>query len=531
MKRVGLLFLTLLLNVIIVRPVSAAPAGALVITEVMTASAASVSSEFVELHNPTSESIDVTGWKIQYISATGTTTYNRVTLDGSLASKGFLLAATEGFQIEQSIISDATMTGTGFATSSGRIRLVDQNNVVVDALSYGLSALQSEGVPAESLAAGQSLKRVTNEDAQFLDTNSNADDFVISNEPFAQGGGLEDVEELLDVCPNIEDIQPSLPVGYEIISGECVEIQPDVPSLHNMTLHITELLADAVGSDVGNEYIELYNPHDQPVGLAGYVLFVGPNYEKSYTLPDTLEISPNQYLALYNSTLNFTLVNSTSRAKLVAPGGDTVSETAIYNDPEEGYSWAYFDDGWMMTQKTTPDAENEYLWVVDAPATESSSLAPCAPGKYRNPETNRCRAISSASSSLAPCAPDQVRNPETNRCRKISATTSSLTPCQPGQERNPETNRCRKIVSNSKTTAPCQHGYERNPETNRCRKVVAANSSLGAPAAINPISLNERVIVLLVIMAGGYALFEYRNDISQFISRLRNKRGDPRPPG
>ena len=48
-------------------------------------------------------------------------------------------------------------------------------------------------------------------------------------------------------------------------------------------------------------------------------------------------------------------------------------------------------------------------------------------------------------SLLAPCASNQVRNPETNRCRAVS-TAGSLKPCAANQERNPETNRCRNKV-------------------------------------------------------------------------------------
>lgn len=39
-----------------------------------------------------------------------------------------------------------------------------------------------------------------------------------------------------------------------------------------------------------------------------------------------------------------------------------------------------------------------------------------------------------------PCAPGKSRNPATNRCRK----TPTKKPCGPGKERNPATNRCRK---------------------------------------------------------------------------------------
>jgi hypothetical protein len=67
----------------------------------------------------------------------------------------------------------------------------------------------------------------------------------------------------------------------------------------------------------------------------------------------------------------------------------------------------------------------------------------CEPGKYRNPETGRCRSVETAD-VLTPCKEGQYRSPETNRCRSVASAASTPAPCQPNQERNPETNRCRK---------------------------------------------------------------------------------------
>ena len=197
-------------------------------------------------------------------------------------------------------------------------------------------------------------------------------------------------------------------------------------------------------------------------------------------------------------------------------------------------SWSLFDDGWKMTESSTPDAENVYVITSESNVTESTtpSLSPCPAGKFRNPATNRCKNIDSSSSALQPCASDQYRSPDTNRCRKLSSTSTALVACKLGQERNSETNRCRKIVSASSALKPCQPGYERNPDTNRCRKSSAKPSNaLTESAAINPISMSSRIVTLLIFLAIAYGLFEYRTDISNFISRLRDKRGSPRPPG
>ena len=85
-------------------------------------------------------------------------------------------------------------------------------------------------------------------------------------------------------------------------------------------------------------------------------------------------------------------------------------------------------------------------------------VKPCRPDQYRNPETGRCKKISTRNTAPSrvgnpkPCKPGQFRNPVTNRCKKIAQPISrptsrpasrNLKPCKPHQFRNPVTNRCK----------------------------------------------------------------------------------------
>lgn len=93
----------------------------------------------------------------------------------------------------------------------------------------------------------------------------------------------------------------------------------------------------------------------------------------------------------------------------------------------------------------------------------SSELAACADNQYRSEETNRCRLIASTASLLQACAANQYRNLETNRCRLLSSAESDLQPCAVGQERNPETNRCRKVLGSAVSQAG--HKLEDTPSS------------------------------------------------------------------
>lgn len=487
------------------------------------------------MYNNSSEDTDITGTCVSYASGTAVTTGSKLYCfsTSSLEQRIFAAAgkpitlATAEFQAAHTFTGDSVFSA-GLAGMSGHVYILHADNSIYDAVGWG-AAVNPEGSAVLAPSSGKVLMRKQIEPTtSFQDTGNNAEDFrndAVLQIPLSTG-----LYEATDFCLNNAEfpgLQNEVPEDFvRDQQGNCI---PEVVE-ETKQLIITEMLPDAVGADTGGEFIEIYNPYDEPVGLAGYKLAVGQNFEKLVSLPSNLEISPKQYLAFYNSTLSFTLLNSSSRARLIAPDSTVVGEIPSYANPKEGHSWAQFEDGWKFTQKATPDAVNEYIWE-DEESESDSGLAPCPAGKFRNPLTNRCKNIATTGNLLKPCAVDQVRNPETNRCRKIGGAGSSLTPCKPGQERNPETNRCRKIGSDTNAKKPCQPGYERNPETNRCRKVQAVNSSLGAPAAINPVSLSSRLITVLVIMAVLYALYEYRTDIGSFISRIRDKRGNPRPPG
>jgi hypothetical protein len=271
----------------------------------------------------------------------------------------------------------------------------------------------------------------------------------------------------IDVCQNLDGLQLILPDGMESdASGGCVmhdecsnlsDIQADIPDgykreagnncmLNLLPLKITEMLPNAIGSDEGNEFIELYNPNDSDVNLSNYVFYVGANDTKFYSFPAGSQIGAGQYMAFSNDDIKFTLVNTTSSVRLSSADGTLIDETPVYDNPKDGMAWAVIDGVWQYTNQPTPGSVNLSSLVV---VTASSTLAPCKDGQYRSEETNRCRSIASDVADLVPCAEGEERNPDTNRCRSVTAVlgTSDLAPCKDGQERNPDTNRCRNVVS------------------------------------------------------------------------------------
>ncbi|WNG20155.1 lamin tail domain-containing protein [Cystobacter fuscus] len=152
--------------------------------------------EFIELYNPTSAAVPLTGWKIQYASASGTfSDLANLTLTGSIAAKGyFLLGYKTTFTGPTPDATYTTSTGHG----GGALRILDAAGKVVDLLGWGTaSASNREGTAASAVPdtqAGGSIERkaVSSSDADTMkpgggdalrgngyDTNNNGNDFVL----------------------------------------------------------------------------------------------------------------------------------------------------------------------------------------------------------------------------------------------------------------------------------------------------------------------------------------------------------------
>ena len=363
--------------------------------------------------------------------------------------------------------------------------------------------------------------------------------------------------KITDICPATSAIDTTVPVGYQINSdGVCVPIEVMPTPCH---IQISEISSQP--NHDGKEYIEFYNTNNEVGVLEKCRIRINGGVEKAV---GTIEVAPQaRYVmdfssgAIRNTAGVMTLIDS-----------DNIEVEYSYQETNVG-EVVNFESGkytGVISNHPTPNASNIESDIVPEQNTVTSestdSSSACPEGKYRNPDTNRCKNIETASSeltpcssdqirssetnrckkintaagsSLTPCQPDQVRNTSTNRCKKISSTGASLTPCQPDQIRNPTTNRCKKAGAEDGSLKPCAENQERNPDTNRCRKVATDVDGTVLGAAASPASTANSSYKLPAAVASvtalfGYAAYEYRSDIGRRITSIREKRRILRPP-
>lgn len=524
--QLGIMQLAVLLTGLLLIPFANVHAQAasplLLITEVQPQSATAKTEEFIEIYNPTDQAVSLNSFQVVYFSAANSSGSPLVLtpslLGTSLKSHGYLLLKQSGYQLE----ADASFANSGLSDGGGHVQIL-LNNQVIDTVGWGTAA-HPEGQAAQAVAKEETISRAVNADGFFQDTDNNLMDFQGAT-PSPTGGGI--VEDVPDVCSNIEGIQVVPPMGYEVIGdGTCQLIKV-------CQLEVSEISAQPNLN--GQEYIEFRN--NSPSTMTAQLCQLSINGGSQRILPEQ-EMLPGSYLVM--AFTSGVIRNTAGSVVLVQSDGlQTVYE---YPTAYSGQT-ANFETGsyrGVVSDQPTPGAENQTMLFeeVEAGKGGGETLAECPEGKYRNPATNRCKNIETATATLTPCDEDQERSPATNRCRKITTAAATLTPCAPDQERNLATNRCRKITAASTELKPCASGQERNPETNRCRKILAAAST---PAQLadqqasggigSRFKLNAILILTVLTALLGYGAYEYRADLQNYIRKIRDSKIRGRPPG
>lgn len=465
---------------------SAAPSP-VVLVYIQAASPLSAKEEMVGVYNNSPNEADITGWCLNNKTSVSFACFeDDDAFSYILPAYSYAVAATEYFIVAHTIAPElitvqSTITNQSsgsLVNSNDSVSLTDADGEVVDQYTW-TSALPSgkAAIRTKSLTD----PRVYETSDLFAQWSVG----IISPMPVSQ------VERRAPTLPEMPAEEPDAPED---------PTTPETPTVIHP--RITELLPNAVGSDTNGEFIELYNPADEPISLTDYALRVGATLEKRYVFPSMATLPPYHYLSFSNTEMHFTLSNSSSSLQLEYRG-ELVGERVSYASPKEGYAWALLGAIWQYVRQPSPGYENisELIVSDEFPEHEATVLKPCAPNQYRNLETNRCRLIATIASSITPCKEGQERNPETNRCRNI-ATASTPTPCKEGQERNPETNRCRNIAKMSEA----QHGVQ------------------GIAVQDEPVRWYMWIAVAGVVLAvGGYAVWEWRNELMKLGLFIKQK--------
>ena len=361
MKKLTIILLPIFLGFTLMIPTKGqASSSSIVLSEVMTGYVDGLSKEFIELYSNQAEAVDISGWSIEYKSATGTSWSKRAIAaqDTLIEPKQFLVFSTEtdGNGDTQKLTSGMSQTG-------GNVRLRNKEGVVIDQVAWG-DGNAPEGSAVGAPAVGQSMARkVVDGSESMVDSDDNSQDFELA--PEASPGAFtsktsDDVDALPQVNPGTSQY------GEVIIS----ELLPDPQSP----------LADST-----DEFIELYNESTQALSLEGWSIRDNTNHVFKLA---GITIGPKSFLVLKSAQTKISLNNDGDEIFLVDPSGSIVDSTPNYGAAKPGLSWGLADGAWSWLEEPTPGASNAAQLAVVVPTPKSfSTTKKTAPKKSTKPKS------------------------------------------------------------------------------------------------------------------------------------------------
>lgn len=263
--------------------------------------------DWIELYNPGSESIVVTGWQIKDAKS------SVFTLEGTIDPGSYHIADVSN-----------RLNNTGDIVS-----LINSDGLVVDTYTYD----KDPGVD-------QSYGRFPNGTGNFSHLQS-ATKATENTEV-----GVPSVKPPLSSPPSVatESADRAIePVGGAQITDTGIVLSEYVP-------------APATGE---SEWVEIFNTNSSEANLAGWQIDDGEGGSSPYTLSsdkNILVIPPRSHkvITLSSSRLN----NNGDSVRLINPTG-TIIETASYTNATTNVAYAKNDSGvWQQTTTPTPNAAN-----------------------------------------------------------------------------------------------------------------------------------------------------------------------------
>lgn len=473
--------------------------------------------EFVELVNVSTDDIDLSGWTLQYRAATGTTWTEKAVLSGILYPKGTIVVASQAYLADTASFFWSQAGGV-LAATGGNIRLMPANSIAPeDAVAWG-TGVYGEAIAAAKAPKGSSLQRKLMQGVP-QDTDDNSIDFetvppsptklnvapVDSSDPSTDPGTVPDTTESdPNATPENPDTIPDPaetttpdgntdtdPGGESTVeppaqdpsaegTGTSGQEQnstplpdatpaPEVPApALLLPLVINELMIDPASpqTDADDEWVELYNPNSSQFPLDGYRVQTGSTFSHSYTFSGGV-VEPYGYVTVYSGASNISLSNSSGAARIMSPEGLVDGQIVLYEESEEGNTYAMQQNGeWLWTTTPTPNGENVF--------TIKQELIPPLATKTTAPKTS----TKTVPKTVAP----KVTTVKTATESTKKATSSS-----------------------SKTTKSTTSQSATVPPTS------LSESTPSHPAALAGFGL----------LAVGYALYEYREDITNKVRIAR----------
>ncbi|MDX6481495.1 MAG: hypothetical protein QOG85_2005 [Gaiellaceae bacterium] len=272
-----LVLLTVIGVLVAAASASGSGAGSIVVSEVFAAggnSGAPYTNDYVELFNRGSSAVSVSGWTLQYSSASSTT-WASTALTGSIPAGGHYLVQLASGGTNGSALPAPDATGTSnLAVTGGKIQVVNAGTGAEDLVGWGSATVYEGTAAAPALSSTTALVR----DGSFCtDVDDNSSDFTTgtpsplnsSASPAAcsssgggggGGGGGTSGGGTVGV-----DLQPVISLA---VDHDTLDFGPVLPGTtpNPLVEHVTVTSTDSSGYSLTVKR-SAFTPHDLPLGI------------------------------------------------------------------------------------------------------------------------------------------------------------------------------------------------------------------------------------------------------------------------
>lgn len=364
-------------------PPSATPAGFLsvVINEIAwMGTLASTADEWIELYNPGSTAINITGWTLRGVDGTP-----NITLNGTIPAGGYFILERSDDNTISDVTANQIFTGD-LGNTNEILQLIDTANRTIDTANanggpwpagststYG--SMERRGVVPDSDTAwitNANPASWTKHDARGTSSTS----FLIRGTP-----GYANWAITVTATPSPRPTTTRTPVRTS------TPAPPPPPPLVAINEFVPRPGSDWNGDGVintGDEYIELLNHGVVPVNLGGYRLDDEVNIGSSpFALP-AITIQPGERVVFYGSETGLLLSDGGDGVRLLRPNGtlmDAYNYTVV-NRPDQAFCRLPDNGGaddWNTNCFPTPGLPNSLSGTVLRPPTEIDADHPLCP--------------------------------------------------------------------------------------------------------------------------------------------------------
>ncbi len=350
-------------------------AAEVVISELLPDPAAtSDKSEWIELYNTGNEAVDLTGWKLDTLS-----------LSGSIPALGYLVITKNSIEFEKEFgtVSNLLEINISLTNSSDTVTLT-RSDLSVDTLSYTSTVSNvsyERGGPLCSdkwrwHPSSNTVGKVN--DYQVVECQlPSAEEFVelfvsldgttwvknievigtsemyfkcVGDDDVCSGGAwkLNGIETPLSVVLKPGEYIYSYFKNKEYLGGK-IMVYPRVA--------ISEVMPDPEGGDAGKEYLEIQSLEEESIDLLGLKVSLSGGDE--ITLPASALSSKGFYLHTFTTSTLSNCGGTTCPFSITLLWNELVADTMTYTKALSGKSWSVNDEEvWTLDYPPSPGEKN-----------------------------------------------------------------------------------------------------------------------------------------------------------------------------